>query len=504
MRLPRVLLVLSLSLFPLRAPGSDEPPRPDGDGRASAAAAPVDAVSAQASPAEVSLAEARRLLEAGGLRVLELEVLGRGGWDGVGKVRFAASPDARLRSEEAMVFLRRSRAPGCWRVTVSVLVSERLDLTEEPVAARAALDAALRAATHLISRPFRPVDEEGAEEDEEGDGEGEMTRARTLRATHHASPLDPRPFAAFLAEVAEELVRVLGIQAEGAPFLVLPGEAEREPLEAARRHLAQRLLARSLAGLPAGGAHPGDAVAEDPLSLASHPLEGYFVRRLEHSDLATELLPELGADPLASLVGHRALRLGLAVLAEDRRPEDVAALRALAFEAGSGRPANAWALHHWARFLIRSLPESDHQAQVVEALDALRHSCRLGCELALGYYLHLLDIPKEPLVGGESHWEERARWDALWPIFNPHKLPEATEVERAYRAGDLSPVRFGVAAEGEVLRQVRLAVGEMNAARKARGWKLIEVVEEKPASEPLAEEAPKKEDPAAAGSPEET
>jgi hypothetical protein len=40
----------------------------------------------------------------------------------------------------------------------------------------------------------------------------------------------------------------------------------------------------------------------------------------------------------------------------------------------------------------------------------------------------------------------------------------------------------------------------MNVARKARGWKLIQVFEEKPASEPLVEEPPAKEDSAEAGS----
>lgn len=147
-----------------------------------------------------------------------------------------------------------------------------------------------------------------------------------------------------------------------------------------------------------------------------------------------------------------------------------------------------------------SLPDEDQAPEVIKALDALRHSARLGCEAALGFYLHVLEGCPDDLVGVESHREQRGRWEALWRHFNPHDIQEAVEVEQAYRSGDLSPVLVGVDAVGEELRQVRLAVEEMNAARKARGWKLIQVVEEKPASEPLVENAPKKEDPAGAGS----
>ena len=63
----------------------------------------------------------------------------------------------------------------------------------------------------------------------------------------------------------------------------------------------------------------------------------------------------------------------------------------------------------------------------------------------------------------------------------------------------LSPIRFGVDVRGEELRQLRLAVDEMNVARRARGWKTFEVVVEVPAGEPSGGSA-NEEDPAAAGS----
>ena len=117
----------------------------------------------------------------------------------------------------------------------------------------------------------------------------------------------------------------------------------------------------------------------------------------------------------------------------------------------------------------------------------------------MGFYLNILSKHDVPLVGGESHWEDRGRWQALFPYFDPHVPAESLEVERDYRAGDRSPIRIGVGAEGEELRLVRLAVDEMNTARRARGWKTFELVVQAPAAEPVGEDA-KKTDPAGAGS----
>lgn len=484
MHLPSALLALPLLIANLLA--AEMPPGPP---EASGAPPPTSGV-----VSDPELALVRSQLESAGMRVVEFFRTPEDGRIIAGKVRFAGSRDPRLRAEDVMVFVEGPRGSGCRPVRVCLLAWERPDAADRADEARERLERAKHRARFLHIRPWEP---QSGDDEEEGEEEG---RKHLLVAFQHLPPADLRPFATFVDDLAVELSAVLGIEAGDGPFLLCPGERERFPVDSARRHLAERVRARSLRGLSAVPPAPGAPASEDPLSLASHSLDANLILPLEHSELARELLDDLGGEPLSVVPGRVALRLGLRVLPDERSAVDVAELRALAYDPQTGQPRNAWALYHWARYLMWTLPDDDQAPRVIEALDALRHSSRLGCEVAMGYYLHLLSIPNEPLVNGESHWEGRARWDALWRNFSPHFIPESIEVELAYRSGDLSPVPVGVDAEGEELRQVRLAVDEMNAARKARGWKLIQVIEERPASEPIAEDAPKKQDPAGAGS----
>lgn len=475
-----LLLVIPLAASPSEQVGPPARER-------AAAAAP------QEKPDE-ELAEVRGHLESAGMRIVELFREPENGRMLVGKARLLGSPDPLIRAEDVALFAERRSDSGGFLVRLCLPVWERPDIAGGDHRRRELMERVSERAYFVHVRPWRS---EGEEEDEEdGDGDG---RRHLLAGFHYLSAADLRSFAAFVDDFAKELSSILDVEAADGPFLLGSGDRERLPVEAARRHLAERVRARSLRGLSAAPPAPGSSLAEDPLSLASHALDAPLVDAFLGSGLARDLLPELEGDPFAAVTGRRALRLALKALAEDRSQEDVDALRALAYDPATGEPGNAWALYHWARYLMGTLPEEDQAPRVVAALDALRHSSRLGCEVALGYYLHLLSIPSEPLVNGESHWEGRARWKALWRNFSPHFLPESIEVEDAYRSGDRSPVRVGV-EEGEDLALVREAVAEMNAARVARGWKTIEVWEERPASEPLVADPEKRKDPAEAGS----
>lgn len=481
MHLPSAFLALPLLFATLLA--AETPP-----GTPEAAVAPPSASAAKPSgdKPDAELEAVRRLLEAGGLIVVEVTRTESGA--PCATVRLGLSENPRLRSQEFFAFAEPSRAQGLWLIRLGMPGEERAGLNEEPLEAREELALALRGAPFL-----RDALADGGD-DGKRDGERRM---HLFYAAHHATASDPRAFAAFMADVSEALSELFSVEAEGLPLLVTMSERKRQPLVMAQKNLADRLRVRAIQGLPIP--RPGSPQAEDPLSMASHALDPHHLHPLESADCAPEILPELAASGLAGLAGHRALRHFLELGARPEDPAPLAALRALAHAPG-GEPLDAWALYHLGRHIMGALPEEDRVPEVIKALDVLRQSARLGCEAALGYYLHVLDNCGEPLVGAESHWEQRGRWEALWRHFNPHEIQEAVEVEQAYRSGDLSPVLVGVDAEGEELRQVRLAVDEMNAVRKARGWKPIEVVEERPASEPLAEDAPKREDPAGAGS----
>ena len=470
MHLLAVLLLL-LSLLSLHAGGTP-----------SQASPPVAEISPEKPDPE--LESVRRLLEAGGLTVSHVGRMESGSIGASVRLGLCANP--RIRDQETVAFVQRSRTAGLWLVRLTMGGRERARLNVEPTEAREELAKVL----HLS--PFlRDVMAASQDEDEE------EPRSYLLHAAHHVSAADPRAFAAFVADVADQLSRVFAVEAEGLPLLVTPSERAREPLVAAQKNLADRLRVRAIQGLSSPRA--GLPAAEDPLSMASHPINPGILRDLAGSDHAAEMLPELESSALSALPGHLALRRYLALPKAQPEEDAAAGLRRLAYEEDGVKARNAWALYLWGLHLIVDEPEGERAALFVEGLDALRESIRLGCEGALGCYLYALSLPDEPLVNGESHWENRARWEALFRHFDPHVVEEAVEVEKAYLAGDLSPVRIGVRAEGEELRQVRLAVEEMNAARKARGWKLIEVVEERPASEPLVGDAPTK-DPAEAGS----
>ena len=472
MHLPPALLALPLLLAALLA--AETPPGPP--------ESPAEPTPSEEKP-DAELEAVRRLLEAGGLIVMKLTRMESG--TPCATARLGLSENPRLRSQEFFVFADPSRTEGLWLVRLGMPGQERAGLNTEPTEAREEL------ADRLDGSPFLRDVVSG------GDEEGDARRTHLFHAAHHATASDPRAFAAFVADVSESLSALFSVEAEGLPLLITMSERKRQPLVMAQKNLADRLRVRAIQGLPPPRA--GSPEAEDPLSMASHPLDPHHLHPIEGADCAPGILPELESSGLAGLPGHRALRHFLGFAARPEDPASLASLRELAHAPG-GEPLNAWALYHLGRHLMATLPEEDQAPEVVRALDILRQSVRLGCEVALGYYLHVLGQCDEPLVGAESHWEERARWEALWRHFNPHEIQEAVEVEQAYRSADLSPVLVGVDAEGEELRQVRLAVEEMNAARKARGWKLIQVVEEKPASEPLVEDAPKKEDPAGAGS----
>lgn len=477
---PLLLLLALSSLVTLVA--AETPPGPP-EAPAAPLSASVDKPSVEKPDAE--LEAVRRLLEAGGLIVAEVTRMESGA--PCATVRLGLSKNPRIRAQKFFVFAEPSRAKGLWLMRFGLPGQERAGLNVEPLEAREELAARLRRA------PFLSDALAGDGEDEEEGRE----RMHLFHAAHHATASDPRAFAAFIADVSESLSDLFSVEAEGLPLLITMSERARQPLVMAQKNLADRLRVRAIQGLPTPRA--GSPESEDPLSMASHPLDPHHIHPLEGADCAPEILPELESSGLADLPGHRALRhfLRLGALPED--PALLASLRELA-QTPDGDPRNAWALYHLGRHIMATLPEEDQAPEVIKALDVLRQAARLGCEAALGYYLHVLEQCREPLVGAEPHWEERERWEALWRHFNPHEIQESVEVEQAYRAGDLCPVLVGVDAAGEELRQVRLAVDEMNAARKARGWKLIQVFEERPASEPLAAEPAKPEDPAAAGS----
>ncbi len=483
-----LLLLLSLSLHAEPSSPAEDAPTPVSQPPAAPATTPPSAEPAKPeppAPEDKELAAIRSLLESAGFQVRDFRRLELGGMLAMGEVRLAASPDATVREADISLFVWPSSPDGCWRLSFLIR------LTETPYLDDADAES-LRETLRLVlirAKTWRAglVREEDAAESE--------TRPHLLIASRHVASGEPRSLAAFALDLDRDLREALDVGEDG--FLVTRPEGEVFSVWYGKQDLAARLRERLESGLPAQPA-PAGAATEDPASHASHLLSPRALHRVEALEDPEDILLHLGASAL-SVPGREALRLALACRDGELRPEASRRLKDLAYDPTTGAPRDAWALYHWARHLIRTLPEEDHAAQVVEALDALRLSARLGCEFALGYYLHLLDCAKEPLVGGESHWEQRLRWDMLWINFSPHDTAEELEVERDYRAGDPSPIRFGSSARGEELEQLRIAVDEMNAARKARGWKTFELVRETPAGEEPDDPA-KQKDPAEAGS----
>lgn len=489
-----LLLILSLlaalrAETPSDAPG--KPPEPPATA-AQEAPAPPRAGPTPPPPApepapDRELEAVRGLLEAAGLRVTELDRMAEGAVMAMGEVRLALSPNPRLREMGVTMMVSRPAHEGCWRVLLTLPFDEQ----SRPKAAQSVLRA--EADTFILrSRTLRRVAVPEPEEAEDGDEPVGMM----VVASHYATVADPLAFAAFVKDLAIDAHGLLDIEDDRGGYLMTRTERRHEPVRAALFDVSQRLrdrLAKGLAAIPA----PCGPATEDPASHASHLIDGATMDAVLRADDPSPLLAEIG-DKALPIPGREAFRLHL-LLNLEKGDEAAARLKSLAYDPDTGAPRDAWALHFWACHLIHALPDEDGAGQVVEALDALRLASRLGCERAMGFYLNILSKHDVPLVGGESHWEQRTRWEALFPHFDPHFPEESLAVERDYRAGDRSPIRIGVQARGEELRQVRLAVEEMNTARLARGWKPFEVVVETPAAEPVGEEA-KKADPAGAGS----
>jgi len=352
-----LLLALPLSVALSR---QDGPPAPDKP----AAAAPRE-------QADAELEEARGHLESAGLRIAELFRAPRNREVVMGKARLPGSPDARLRAEDITLFVERRPGSGGFLVRLCLPVSERPDIDGGDYRRRELMQRVDHLAYFVQVRPWEPEDEEEAEEGHYVEG-----RRYLLAGFHYLSTADRRAFAAFVDDFARELSSILDIEAADGPFLLSPVDRERFPVEAARRHLAERVRARSLRGLPATPPTPGSPLAEDPLSLASYALDAPLIEPFRHSGLAGELLPDLEEDAFAAVPGRRALRLAVGGSPEDLPEADVAALRELAYDPATGEPRNAWALYHWARHLMDTLPDEDQVPRVIEALDALRHSSR--------------------------------------------------------------------------------------------------------------------------------
>lgn len=438
-------------------------------------------------PPDKELAAIRGLLEAVGLRVIELLRNDEGEAMAMGRVRLAGSPDPRMRDTEAIIFVLPAPSKDCWLISLAFAFDEQ----PRPADAQARLRA--EAARLLAVTDFlRPGGKSRAESGEDPDEPAQVV----VFGRHVAASAYPAPLAAFLSRLMQDLRRLMELEDEEGLYLATKAETEVRPIWLARSSLARRLRERLKEGLSAAPAPAGPAT-EDPVSHASHLVDASLLNDVERAGNPLALLEDVGREsrPIPST---EAFRLFLEIRT-DGGAEAVDALRLLAFDPATGTPRDAWALHFWACHLIHTLPDEGGADQVVEALDTLRMAARLGCERSLAFYLNILSHHDVPLVGGESHWEERARWEALYPHFDPHFPEESLEVERDYRAGDRSPIRIGVEAEGEELRQIRLAVGEMNVARRARGWKTFEVVVETPAAEPVGEDA-KRTDPAGAGS----
>lgn len=429
----------------------------------------------------------RGLLEAAGLRVTELFRNEEGEAMALGKARLASSPDPRQRDTEVLIFVLPPTSNDCW------LISFALAFDEQPRPAEAQAKLRSEAARLLAVTDFlRLGDKSRAGRDEDPDEPSQVV----VFGRHIATSANPAPLAVFLSRLMQDLRLLMELEDEEGLYLATKAETEERPIWLARSSVARRLRERLKQGLSAAPAPAGPAT-EDPASHASHLVDASLLNDVERAGKPLALLDDIGHEP-RPIPSTEAFRLFLEIRAETN-PEAVDALRVLAFDPATGAPRDAWALHFWACHLIHTLPEEGRADQVVEALDTLRMAARLGCERSLAFYLNILSHHDEPLVGGESHWEQRTRWEALFPHFDPHFPEESLEVERDYRAGDRSPIRIGVEAEGEELRQIRLAVEEMNTARRARGWKTFEVVVETPALEPVGEDA-KKTDPAGAGS----
>jgi hypothetical protein len=314
------------------------------------------------------------------------------------------------------------------------------------------------------------------------------------------SEKDPKAFVAFLMNYEFEMEKLLAIGSSEGGFLLTASEVKELPLKWARDNISERLRKRAERGFSSADLKPGHPAADDPISLASYPLTPATLNRLEKAEYWPLVHLDLALLPLAHLPGHQALSLYSAWDGE-ASPEVEAALRALAYDPVKGTAQDAWALYHLARYLINTMPEDNFEPQMIEALDVLRLASRLGNEYAMFHYLRLLERTEGDLVGAEEHWEQRTRWEALFHQFAPHQIEAAADVEQAYRKADLSPIPLPIISSAEELVEIKLAVEEMNHARRARGWKTFEIIHEMPATEMVeAPPAVETKDPAEAGS----
>ena len=475
-RIPSLLFLLFLSLSYLQGQAPTTPP-------AEVTPAP------EAEKPDPELVALRALLERVGFTVKTLEreeQIDRT----VAVVHFLTSRHARLRTQAFTLLILKS-FEGYWRVTVLLPLDQRHDLDDETFQR---LEAEMRQGLRL-SRYVRDIldPEENAQADAD-------ERGVTIVASHMISENDPKAFVAFLMNYEFEMEKLLTIGSSEGGFLLTASEVKELPLKWARDNISERLRMRTMRGFSSADLKAGQPAADDPISLASYPLDPWTLNRLEKAEYWPSIDADLALLPLAHLPGYQALSLYSAWDGEPA-PEVEAALRKLAYDPVKGTAQDAWALYHLARYLINTMPEDNFEPQMIEALDVLRLASRLGNEYAMFHYIRLLERTKGDLVGAEEHWEQRTRWEALLHQYSPHEIDAAADVEQAYRQADLSPLPLPIAASAEELAEIKLAVEEMNHARRARGWKTFEIIHELPATEmvegPLAVET---KDPAEAGS----
>jgi len=379
----------------------------------------------------------------------------------------ASSPDPRVRRMRLMLFAQPEAGGARWRVRVRASLLGGVPEFD-------ADDYNLRVVE--LARELDLLRFERAVDDElPGPGVHVV-------ATQHASAADPAAFGAFLAELGRELSAVLATEtgAHRPVFVSLEEHAALVPEQVADA-LALRQAHRSGLGRRPHWRAPSHPAVADPSAFAANLLHpGLVFAALSHED----------PDAIARLLEHeehhpvparRALYLAFRARADG--PGSVAAgkLRELAFDPVTRAPRDAWALGLWGDFLARAWLEDERQEDLVDALDALLESARLGCEFGLNSYVTLQEGFGEPVPGAEAHWQRLPVWRALHPHFAPHQLGEELALEQAYADGDFSPAVLGVARNAADLTLVRLAIAEMNLARAARGWKPYAIQEEAPA-----------------------
>jgi len=408
----------------------------------------------------------------------------------IGEAQFLTSRQSRIRSESITLFVIRS-SEDCWRVTLLLPLDQTPNLDDETFQLHETKMRQTLRFSHFIRDILDPEENAQADEDERG---------VSLAASHMLSEQDSKAFVAFLKNYDFEIENLLAIGSSEGGFLLTSTEVQALPLKIARDDISERLRMRAERGLTGRDLKAGHPAADDPISLASYPLTPWALSRLEKLEDWALLQPDLKVLPLAHLPGYQALSL---VTAWDggASPEVEGALRALAYDPVKGTAQDAWALYHLGRYLLQTLPEDNFEPQVIEVLDTLRLASRLGNEFAMYHYTRLLERTEGNLVGAEEHWEQRTRWSALFYQYSPHEIEAAADVEQAYARADLSPIPLPIISSAEELVEIKLAVEEMNHARRARGWKTFEIIHEMPATEMVeAPPAVETKDPAEAGS----